>query len=148
MPKVVRTVLAVIAGAAVAMVIVTLSDGLVGRIWPLPDDIDVRNRGALREAVSALPSGAFGLLLAGWTAATAAGAYVATRWSPDRAMAPGVAVTALLLAATIINLWMLEHPGWMWPAALILIPAAGWLAARAAYQPASHMRRYPGEVLP
>jgi hypothetical protein len=72
------------------------------------------------------------VLLIGWVAAAAAGAFVATRLSPGRGQAPGLIVTALLLAATIVNLRSIPHPVWVSAGAIVLIPAAGWVAARAA----------------
>jgi hypothetical protein len=72
------------------------------------------------------------VLLLGWVTAAAAGAFVATRLSPGWGRTPGLIVTALLLVATIANLVAIPHPPWIWAGAIILIPAAGWLATRAA----------------
>jgi hypothetical protein len=127
-----RWVLAVLAAAAVAIVIVSLSDLLVGRIYPLPAGTDVRDAHSMAAAIAAMPVTALLLLLVGWVLAAFAGAFVAVRLVAGRPFWIGLIVTALFLLATIANLAALPHPVWMWPAALVLIPLAGWLGARRA----------------
>lgn len=130
--SVLRRVLAVVAGAAISILVVMLSDGLVASLHPLPEGTDLSDPEAMRAAIGDLPVTAMLLLVLGWAVATAAGAYLAVRMTPDRWRPAGWIVTALLLLATVANLAMLPHPVWMWPAALVLIPLAGWLAIRAA----------------
>lgn len=127
-----RNVLAVVGGAVVAVVGVSIGDAIVGTVWSLPPGIDTTDREALARAIATLPTAAFVSVLAGWTIAAAAGSFVATRLSAARRPWAGLVVTAILLAATIANLVLLSHPLWMWPAAFIAIPVAGWFAARAA----------------
>jgi hypothetical protein len=59
---------------------------------------------------------------------------VATRVSGGHARY-GLVVAALLLIATIANLRALPHPTWLWAAAILLIPAAGWTVSRASARP-------------
>jgi len=42
----------------------------------------------------------------------------------------GMIVAIFVLVATVANLAAIPHPAWLWPAAIILIPAAGGLATR------------------
>ncbi|HEU4747327.1 MAG TPA: hypothetical protein VFS56_02415 [Gemmatimonadaceae bacterium] len=74
--------------------------------------------------------GAFVLLLAGWVLAAAAGAYVAARLATRSAAMHGLIVAGFDLVATVANLAAIPHPAWLWPAAIVLIPLAGWIAAR------------------
>jgi hypothetical protein len=39
-------------------------------------------------------------------------------------------VALFVLVATLANLAKIPHPLWLWPATIILIPAAGWAATR------------------
>jgi hypothetical protein len=131
MSPLLRGVLAVLAGAAVAILVVSLADLLVGRIYPLPPGTDMRDAASMAAAIAAMPVAALLLLLAGWAAAAAAGAFVGVRMTAGRYVWIGLIVTGLFLVATISNLAALPHPVWMWPAALVLIPLCGWLGARA-----------------
>lgn len=127
----VRRVLAVVAGAVVAVAVVSLSDGLVGRAYPLPEGTDMRDAESMRAAFAAMPLPAMLLLLAGWALAAGIGAFVAVRLTADRRIGAGLIVTVILLLATLANLAALPHPVWMWPAAIVLVPLVGWLGARA-----------------
>jgi hypothetical protein len=131
MSVLVRRVLAVLAGAVVAVAVVSLCDFVAGRMWSPPPGTDLSTPAGLRAAMASIPTGTLMVFVLGWVAAAAAGAFVATRLSPDRGQVPGLIVTALLWVATIMNLLSIPHPVWVW-GALVLIPAAGWLAARAA----------------
>lgn len=132
MSGIARRVLAVLIGAAVALAVVSLGDFVAGRMWSPSPDTDLSTAGGLSAAMASIPTRALMVLVFGWVAAAAAGAFVATRLSPGRGQASGLIVTALLLVATIVNLLSIPHPVWVWVAAIMLMPAAGWLAARAA----------------
>jgi hypothetical protein len=131
MSPLLRAVLSVLAGAAIAIVVVSLSDVLVGRIYPLPSGTDLRDVESMTAAIAAMPTPPLLILLAGWGIAAGAGAFAAVRLAAGRPMFVGLIVTALFLLATISNLAALPHPAWMWPGALVLIPLVGWLGARA-----------------
>ena len=129
MPPLVRSALVLLAGVVVALIVVTLGDTVAGRLYSLPRGVS-GDPESLRQAVAALPTAAFLLLLAGWVLAGAAGSYVAARTSAHDRVIHGMIVTLFVLVATIGNLAAIPHPGWLWPAVIILIPAGGWLAAR------------------
>jgi hypothetical protein len=75
-------------------------------------------------------------VLVAWIVGVAVGAAVATRWSRATSVVPGMIVGAVLLAGTIANLVAIPHPAWMAIAALVLMPIAALLSARA-LRPAS-----------
>ncbi|MBC7894335.1 MAG: hypothetical protein H7066_02925 [Cytophagaceae bacterium] len=75
-------------------------------------------------------------VLVAWVVGVAVGAAVATRWSRATSVVPGMIVGAVLLAGTIANLVAIRHPVWMALAALVLMPVAALLSARA-LRPAS-----------
>ena len=137
MSPLLRGVFAVLAGAAVAILVVSLADLVVGRIYPLPAGTDIRDAESMAAAIATLPTTAMVLLMVGWAVAAGAGAYVAVRATAGKRIGAGLVVAALLLLATIGNLAALPHPVWMWPAAIVLIPLVGWLGARAAASPAA-----------
>ena len=131
MPTALRQFLAVAGGIVAALVVVTLGDRLAGAIAPLPKGLDFNDRTAVAAAIAALPLAAKLVLVAGWAAAAALGAWTAARTAPARRTAMGWIAAGFVLASTIANLAMLPHPAWMWPAAIVGIVAAGALGARA-----------------
>lgn len=130
MPRILRRILAVLAGIVVAFVVVMLTDLLVGGIFPPPPGTDVRDPESMAAAIGAMPVIALALMVIGWGVASAVGAFVAVRITPERRRSAGHLVALLLLIATMANLAMLPHPAWMWVAALIAVPLLGWVGAR------------------
>jgi hypothetical protein len=126
----IRSALVLLGGVVVAVIVVSLMDGVVISVYPLPAGTDPSNPESLRQAVATLPVGAFLLLVAGWALAAAAGSYLAARLATQSAATHGLIVALFVLVATVANLARIPHPVWMWPATIILIPAAGWAAAR------------------
>ena len=137
MPPAVRNVLACVAGVLLGFVTVTITDMIVHRLYPLPPGVDPKDPAALSAAISGMPTMTFVLLVLGWALAAAVGAYAAARLATRSPMACGLTVAGILLLATLANLRMLPHPTWMWGAAIILLPLAGWLAAKKGSQRAA-----------
>ena len=135
MQPTVRSALVLLAGVVVAVVVVSLGDAVAGGIYSLPPGIDQSNPESMRQAVAGLPTAAFLLLLAGWVLAAAFGSYVAARLATHARAIHGLIVAVFVLVATVSNLAAIPHPTWLWPATIILIPAAGWLATRLVVRP-------------
>ena len=108
------------------------------KLYPMPDGLSVADSEAMKEWISTLPTPAFGMLLAGWSLGTFSGVWVARRLARKRSQIPGIFVAAAFLIATILNLLMMPHPLWLWPAAFVCLPAVTILglvfAAPASYQ--------------
>jgi hypothetical protein len=128
----IRSALVLLAGVVAAVLVVVLVDTLVGSMYPLPDGTDLNDPASMRAALAAMPAAAFVLLLGGWVVAAAVGAYLAARLAMRSPALHGLIVAIFVLIATVANLAAIPHPMWLWPAAIILIPAAGWAAAKAA----------------
>jgi len=135
MQPTVRSALVLLAGVIVAVIVVSLGDAVAGSIYSLPAGIDRSNPESMRQAVAGLPTAAFLLLLAGWVLAAAVGSYVASRTATHARAIHGLIVALFVLVATVSNLTAIPHPTWLWPATIILIPAAGWLATRLVVRP-------------
>lgn len=108
MDPTIRSALVLLAGVVVAVIVVTLMDTMAGRT----------------------PTAAVLIVLAGWVLAAGAGSYVATRLATRSRPIHGLIVALFVLVATVGNLAAIPHPVWLWPAAIILIPAAGWAATK------------------
>jgi hypothetical protein len=125
-----RSVLAVLGGVAVSLIIVTGADALVASLHPPPPGTDPSSASGQHHAIGAMPLAAFVLLLSGWALAAGMGSFVASRVARRAPDLHGFTVGGILLVATVANLIAVRHPVWMWPAALILLPAASWAATR------------------
>ena len=135
MAPTIRSALVLIGGVVAAVFVVILMDTLVGNIYSLPAGTDPNNPDSLRQAVAALPVTAFLILVAGWILAAGVGSYLAARFATYARLAHGMIVALFVLVATIANLAKIPHPFWLWPATIILIPAAGWAAGKLATRP-------------
>lgn len=126
----VRLVAGIVGGLAVAFAIVFASDALFhvltasGATMP-----DTGDRSAWRAYMDGLPMGALLQVLAGWTLAALAGAWVAARFG-GRGAWPGWLVGGVFLLATAANFATVPHPAWMVGAAVVLILFAAWLGAK------------------
>jgi hypothetical protein len=130
MPPTIRSALVLLGGVVAAVFVVILMDTLVGNIYSLPAGTDPSNPDSLRQAVAALPVAAFLILVTGWVLAAGVGSYLAARLATHARLVHGMIVALFVLVATIANLAKIPHPFWLWPATIILIPAAGWAAAK------------------
>lgn len=126
----IRSALVLLAGVVVSVLVVIIMDTVVGNLYPLPPGTDLNDQHSMRTALAAMPPGAFVLLLSGWVLAAGAGAYLAARLATRSAAMHGLIVAGFVLIATVANLAAIPHPTWLWPAAIVLIPLAGWVATR------------------
>ena len=135
MAPTIRSALVLLGGVIAAVFVVILMDTLVGNIYSLPAGTDASNPDSLRQAVAALPVAAFLVLVTGWVVAAAVGSYLAARLATHARLVHGMVVALFVLVATVANLAKIPHPFWLWPATIILIPAAGWAAAQLVTRP-------------
>lgn len=126
-----RLILSIVGGVIIAFVIVMagdmLSQSLASSAGPAPTDMN--DRAAMEAWVAGLPTAAFIAMLATWTVAAFAAAFVAARFG-RRGAWPGWVAGGLFLCATAANLLMIPHPAWMAIAGVVLVVAAGWFGAR------------------
>lgn len=140
MHPMIRSALVLLAGVVAAVLIVTLMDWVVASIYPFPAGTDLKNPESFRQAVAGLPTAAFLLLVVGWALAAGGGSYLAARLATHARVIHGLIVALFVLVATVANLAKIPHPTWMWPAAIVLIPLAGWAAAGLAARSSSAPR--------
>ena len=117
MKTVVRTLLAVAAGMALAFLLVVAVEFFSAIVHPFPADFD----GNVPAHVRRYPQWVLGVVVLMWGATAAAAAWVASRIGGRPA---GAAVTLLLAAALAFNLSMLPYSLWFKAA----MPAAFFVA--------------------
>jgi hypothetical protein len=123
---------AVVLGALVAIVLISLVEAINGRLYPLPAGLDINNREAMSGYIATLPLAAFLLLLLGYALGGLGGGYVAARLAPTRPMRHAGVVMILLVVASLLNLRSFEHPVWFWVANLVVVVGLPLLGGRLA----------------
>jgi hypothetical protein len=125
----IRRIGAVLAGMVAAFIVVALVE-YIGRLaYPPPGHLDYEDVEMMRSYVSSLPLGALFFVLAAWYLGTLAGARLACLIALDRPIFNALVVGAFLLAATLVNLFMIPHPLWFSIVAIVGIIAMAVLAA-------------------
>lgn len=128
MPKIVRSILAVIAGFVAASAVMMCVETLNGRV--LYPELGKAAQGMTdREAIGALmasaPAGALLVVLFGWALGSVAGGFLAAWIASDAPVRHALFLGVLLTVAGIANNLGLPPPGWFWAASLlVLLPAA------------------------
>lgn len=131
-----RKVLGILAGLAIALVLVTVSRWLVNYIAPPPPG-DYADPEFLRAMIARAPAG----WLLGGAIGCGISAFVGAAWAAVTARDgpwPAWTVAGLLGAATLARVVILPHPLWFTLLALALIGMAGWLAGLAFGREADH----------
>ncbi len=122
-------VIAGTAGVVSALFTVALIEFIGHSLYPPPESLDLTDHHALAAFVASLPPSAFGFVLAAWAFGAFDGTLVATFIARGRAGFHALLVGGAVLAAALVNLTLIPHPGWFRIAAVVLIATAA-LAAR------------------
>ena len=82
--------------------------------------------------LSTITAPMFASVLVAWILGSAAAGWVATYWARSTSLVLGIVVGLVLLAAAGSNMLVIPHPAWMIAGAVVLMPLAAVLGARAA----------------
>ena len=144
-----RSILAVLMGAAVAVILVDGGEAVGHWIFPPPAEVKkllddpaaiqslMKDSAALSAIMGKLPLGSKVAVIVAWGVAAFGGSWLATWYAARHArvsVGHGIAVGIILLLATVANLMSFTHPIWMWAVgiALVIVGSAlgTWAAAR------------------
>jgi hypothetical protein len=127
--KIVRGIGAVIAGMIVSFLLVFGAEAISHQIYPPPPGMSMQDMTQVKAFVATLPMPALLIVLAGHLIAT----FVATWTAAKIARGPiaGFIVGALLLAAGIVNAFMIPQPVWFSIASFVIYIGATWAGVRA-----------------
>jgi len=128
----VRSVLAILAGLLSAFVVIALVEAIGVRFYPPQPGMDPRDPNSIRAAMANLPRGAMLCVLVAYAAGSVVGGWVAARFAPRAKLTHGMIVGALLLAAGVLNMSTIPHPGWFWASSIAIYLLGSWSGARAA----------------
>jgi hypothetical protein len=125
-----RAVGAILAGLAAAIVLIAAVDFVAHLMYAPAEPVDTNDPEAVARTVASMPFGAFAIIVLGWGIGTFTGAYIAARIG--RSAAYGFVIGAVILAATIANLYMIQQPVGMWVAGIITVVVTAFIAVRSA----------------
>lgn len=125
-----RRILPVVAGVAVAFLLVAVIEAAGHLLYPPPPGLDFNDHEQVKSFIANLPVQAFLVVLAAWSMATLGGGVVACWVARERPWRYAIVIGVVVLAATVANLLMIPHPGWMAFSAVVAIIVMTILAAR------------------
>jgi hypothetical protein len=118
-----RKVAAVIAGIIAAVGIFMAFEYLNGKLYLVPPGLDPADHEAMSEYVDSLPSTALWVVLAGWMAGSFICGVLVRVISKSNDMTPAYLAGLFLMAAGIVDIFLLPHPLWfIVTGVLIFIP--------------------------
>jgi hypothetical protein len=125
-----RSILAIVAGANVAIMLISAVEAFSSLVYPPPPVLDPNAQEAMRQHIAQLPIGAFLLVLVGWAVGSAAGGWVAARLAGRAPLVHGVIIGLFFAMAASLTMLMIPHPLWMWVGGIVLPVACCYLGAR------------------
>jgi hypothetical protein len=121
---------AVLAGLIAGTGVVFINETISARIFPLPPGTKMSDLISARAAMESMPVGAYLLVLFGWLVGLFVAVTVTSRIATE-SRGPGWTTGGILLCSTLMNMYFLPHPIWMWAAVLVLFPATVYATFRA-----------------
>lgn len=120
-----RTILAVLAGLATMIAIITVVELLGAQLFPPPAGVDMRDPELFATAITQMPMAALAIVVVAWVLGAFAGGWVAARISIAHPRVPAVIVALAVVAGVIVMMLTLPHPLWMGLLGIVLpVPAA------------------------
>jgi hypothetical protein len=117
----VRNFLAVVSGMVVAIIVITTVEFANTKLFPLPLGINPFVAEEAKLLAMNMPVAALMIVALGYFLGTFAATVISLLVQPVNKI-PAYVVCFLLLAATMLNLFMIQHPTWFIPLALGAIP--------------------------
>lgn len=121
-----RTVLGLIAGIAVAALTIFLIEGAGHAIWPPPPETDLGNPESIAALMDDIPTMAKVAVLTAWFLGALAGAVTALKITHVRWTAWATALAVIL--GGVVTMFQIPHPTWMMALGVVLPLLAAWAA--------------------
>ena len=128
----VRKLIAVIAGLAVAVVLVSVIQKWGHTVYPPPSGLDPADQEFMKEYMANLPWGPMAFVLGSYFAGTLVGGWVAAFIARESSLVISGIIGLAILAGAIANMVAIPHPTWFGTAAVISIIMAMIFAAKLA----------------
>ena len=129
--KLLRSILAVVAGLIVSMIVTFAIQQISHRMYPLPEGTDMNDMEALSKLLSTMPIGAHLIVLLSWELGAFLGSGVAALIAGRAHCTHAGIIGTFVLVGTIANLFILRgHPDWMIVLGLLLPLPVSLLAGK------------------
>lgn len=120
-----KRIAAVLAGVFSGIIIVYAGDACTHILFPPPSGIDFRDHDQLIQLIANMPTHVFLIMLVFWLLASFTGGFVAGKINKQGWKVSSLITGTILLAATVMNFFIIPHPVWMIIATVLLfLPAA------------------------
>ena len=127
----IRALLAIVAGLAVAALMIGLLKSIGHSMYPPPEGLDpFGDPEGFAIALEQIPTGALAMVLLSWALGTFTGAWLAAR-IVGRAFY-GLLVGGVMMLSGITNVISIPHPWWFTVAGIVLFLPAAYAGARLA----------------
>lgn len=123
-----RTIGGTILGLLVAVVSIMAIEWVGHQLFPPPPGVDINDPESLRGMLESATIGAKLVVLVAWFAGTLIGAWVADFIA--RAEWPRWVVAGFVLLGVLLNVFTINHPGWMIALGIAAPLVAAWIAGR------------------
>ncbi len=137
-----RRIFAVVAGLAVAVIVVMLIQKLGHNLYPPPEDLDPADKEFMRNYMANLPWGPLAFVAASYTFATLIGGWVAAMITKDKPLLYAAMVGAAVMVGAISSVMTTPHPTWFTTASVVGIVVAVLLAAIVAANSGTYRKIY------
>lgn len=128
----IRKILAVIAGAALAVALIAAFDRISHWAYPVPENLDWDNASVVADYIASLPVGAFLFVLAGWGLGALCGGVLAALIAREKPVLFATIIGALVILGTVATLLSFPHPLWFSVTAIVVIAVMTYLAGKIA----------------
>lgn len=128
----VRKIIAIAAGLAVAVITVMLIQKLGHHLYPPPEGMDPADQEFMKDYVASLPWGPLTFVIASYVFATLLGGWVAAAAAGERPVIFAGIIALLILAGAVSTMVMIPHPTWFMATSVVGIVLAAVIAARLA----------------
>ena len=130
MSSLARNILALLAGAIVAIVVIGLVQTAAHFLYPPPPGLDYNNPEVLKKVMMEAPVGALLMVLLSYFAGTFIGSWVAARLAADAPARQAYLIGGMMLISGLMNLFAIPHPIWFWVGSIAVFVAAAWLGGK------------------
>lgn len=131
MPVVFDNALAFVAGVVVSCFFIAALEMFGHRMFPVPANVDYKNREQLKRMVKSLPLGAFLMVELAYLVGSLSGGYVVARFAATRHVQLASGLGVLLTLFGLQNLIAIPHPWWFAVLSSVTYTPVAYLGAKA-----------------
>jgi hypothetical protein len=116
----IRNVLAIVAGIAVAMATFMLFEELSHQLHPVPANFNLKDETSVKNFIANTPVSSFLMVLAGYIVGSVFAGFVIRLISNAHTSRPATIAGGFLTLAAIINFYQIPHPHWFMAVCIVV----------------------------